>query len=343
MPLLDRIHAARERLRDGSIRSEQAVSQSVVLPILDALGWPRSDPRFVVPEYSVGSGRVDFALLTHGRATVFVEVKQPGLAGRADDQLFRYAYHEGIQIAVLTDGKTWHVYGPGLRGTYDERKVSVIDLLGQSPDDSATRLRRYLDREAVDGEEAEENVRADYKRLRERRIARETFGKAWANLVAEPRLADLLAAEVERACGFQPDPADVTAFLASLRAGTATLPTPRRTPVPDRDARPTDAPEVREPRPEPPAPRRKEVPWSAGSWTGKGVTLPAGTDLRGSHRGVERLARVENGQIVYAGRSYGTPSAAGVAATGRSTNGWTFWEAKRPGDAGWVLLTTLRD
>ena len=232
MPLLDRIHAARERLRDGSIRSEQAVSQSVVLPILDALGWPRSDPRFVVPEYSVGSGRVDFALLTHGRATVFVEVKQPGLAGRADDQLFRYAYHEGIQIAVLTDGKTWHVYGPGLRGTINERKVAMVDLLNDDPAECVSRFERYLDRAAVDGEAAEENVRADYRRLRERRIARETFGKAWANLVAETRLADLLAAEVERACGFQPDPADVAAFLAVLRPGTAALPPPPEPPDP---------------------------------------------------------------------------------------------------------------
>ena len=225
MLLTDRILDACARLRDGSIRSEQAVSQSVVLPILDALGWPRSDPRFVVPEYSVGNGRVDFALLTHGRAAVFVEVKQPGMAGQADRQLFQYAYHEGIQIAVLTDGKTWHVYGPGLRGTYDERKVCRVDLLNESPEDSAKHLRRYLDRDAVDSEQAEEHVRSDYKLARERRIARAELPAAWAMLATDPRLADLLAAGTKSLCGFQPEAADVAAFLTALRSGAGTPPT----------------------------------------------------------------------------------------------------------------------
>ena len=245
MLLTDRIQHACARLRDGSIRSEQAVSQSVVLPILDALGWPRSDPRFVVPEYSVGSGRVDFALLTHGRATVFVEVKQPGMAGHADRQLFQYAYHEGVQIAVLTDGKTWHGYGPGLGGSYDERKVVLIDLLNEDAQDSAERLRRYLDRDAVDSEQAEENVRVDYKHLREQRIARAELGKAWATLVADPRLASLLSAGVESVCGFQPDAADLAAFLVSLQPEKS-FPPPSRTmirvsPLP-LDPPPTDPP-----------------------------------------------------------------------------------------------------
>ena len=331
MLLTDRILDACARLRDGSIRSEQAVSQSVVLPILDALGWPRSDPRFVVPEYSVGNGRVDFALLTHGRAAVFVEVKQPGMAGQADRQLFQYAYHEGIQIAVLTDGKTWHVYGPGLRGTYDERKVCRVDLLNQSPEDSAEHLRRYLDREAVDSEQAEENVRTDYKRLRERRIARGELGKAWASLAAEPSLADLLAVEVESVCGFRPDMADVAAFLASLRPSSNGIPAPpARTPE-------TPAP-VHEPRP------ATGTPSVAGSWTGKSVTLPPGTELQARYKGKTLVAQVEGGRIVYDGQGYATPSAAGVAATGRgrSVNGWIFWEVKRPGDSGWTLLSDLR-
>lgn len=337
MSLIERIQAVRQRLREKSLVNEASVSIGVVLPILDALGWPAFDPSVVAPEYNVGTRRVDFALLTHGRPAVFVEVKQPGLASQADRQLFEYAFHEGVPIAILTDGATWHVYLPAMQGSYDDRRVYLLDLLERDPEESAARLQRYLSRDAVESGEAFERAQADYKRSRQRKGAEAAIPQAWANLVSEPRLADLLAAEVESVCGFQPEVPDLAAFLSSLRPATGVLPVPSdRSKVPDVV--------VHEPSRQPASPPpRREVPWSAGSWTGKGVALPPGTELRGQHRGSEKTARVENGKLVYAGRGYASPSAAGNAATGRSTNGWTFWEVKRPGDMGWLLLTVLRD
>ncbi len=335
MSLLDRISAARQRLRDGSLANEASVSIGVVLPVLDALGWPAFDPGIVAPEYSVGTRRVDFALLTRGTPAVFVEVKQPGLAGHADRQLFEYAFHEGVPIAILTDGATWHVYLPAMQGTYDDRRVYLLDLLERDPADSAAMLRRYLSRDAVESGEAFDRAQADYKRSRQRKGAEAAIPQAWANLAGEPRLADLLSAEVESVCGVQPEPGDVAAFLAALRLGNAPLPAPSA-------SRPAPTLRVEEPRPSPTI-RKKEVPWSRGSWVGKGVTLPAGTEMRGQHRGVEKTARVDGGQIVFAGKGHRSPSSAGNAATGRSTNGWTFWEIRRPGDAVWVVLSSLRD
>ncbi len=58
-----------------------------------------------------------------------MEVKQPGVAGRADRQLFEYAFHEGVPLAILTDGTTWPVYVPALQGSYDDRRVYLLDLL----------------------------------------------------------------------------------------------------------------------------------------------------------------------------------------------------------------------
>ena len=329
MSLPDRISAARQRLRDGSLANEASVSIGVVLPILDALGWPAFDPGVVAPEYSVGTRRVDFALLTRGMPAVFVEVKQPGLAGHADRQLFEYAFHEGVPIAILTDGATWHVYLPAMQGTYDDRRVYLLDLLERDPADSAAMLRRYLARAAVESGEAFERAQADYKRSRQRKGAEAAIPQAWANLVAEPRLADLLAAEVESVCGFQPEAGDVAAFLASLTSGKKPLPTPTVN-------RPAPAPRVAEPRPEP-------APSVPGSWTWKGVSLPQGTELRAQTKGEKFLASVVKGKIQYNGRGYATPSAAGRAANGYETNGWTFWEVRRPGDAGWVVLSSLRE
>ncbi len=92
---------------------------------------------------------------------------------------------------------------------------------------------RYLSRQAVESGDAEERARADYKRSRQRRDAEAALPQAWANLAAERgRLADLLAAEVESVSGYQPDAADVAAFLASLRPEGGPLPPPTP-PVPE--------------------------------------------------------------------------------------------------------------
>ena len=322
MSLTDRIQTVQTRLRGDTLANEASVSIGVVLPILDALGWPAFDPAVVAPEYSVGTRRVDFALLTHGTPAVFVEVKQPGMAGHADKQLFEYAFHEGVPLAVLTDGATWHFYLPGAQGSYDDRRVYLLDLLEREPDESAARLTRYLSRGAVESGDAFERAQADYKRSKQRKGAKEAIPQAWANLASEPRLADLLAAEVESVCGFQPEASDVAAFLGSLKPLTGKLP---------------------DPRPPPPDPAPDLSP-TAGSWIGKGVVLPASTRLRATYKKQECLAVVEDGQILYQGEHYATPSGAGRAAVGRqSCNGWAFWEVKRPGDAGWRVLSSLRD
>ena len=237
--LTERIRAARQRLLDGSLGNEASVSSGVVMPIIDALGWSAFDPTQVYPEYRVEGRRVDYALLTRGTPAVFIEVKQPGMMGRADRQLFEYAFHEGVPFAVLTDGATWHFYVPSLQGSYDDRRVYLLDLLERDPAESAERLTRYLAREAVESGEAEERARSDHKRSRQRKGAENAIPQAWANLVAEPRLADLLATEVESVCGFQPETADIAAFLSSLRPANKTLPAPTTPqPRPPRPATP---------------------------------------------------------------------------------------------------------
>lgn len=84
------------------------VSLSILLPILRALGWDDSDPDQVIPEYAKAGRRVDFALCgSPGRPSLFVEVKGVGRAVEGDRQLFEYAFHEGIPLCLLTDGREW--------------------------------------------------------------------------------------------------------------------------------------------------------------------------------------------------------------------------------------------
>lgn len=85
-----------------------------------------------------------------------------------------------------------------------------------------------------------------------------------------------------------------------------------------------------------------ESPMSTDAWTTKGVTFPAGTEFRANYKGQTVLGRVEAGSLVVNGKRYDSPSAAAVAVTGNSVNGWIFWECKRPGNTSWQLITSLR-
>ena len=228
--LRDRIETARDRLRSKGFSNEASISTGVVLPILDALGWDAFDPNEVAPEYRVRNRRVDFALVTNGSPSVFVEVKQPGLADGADKQLFEYAFHEGVPLAVLTDGSTWSVYVPSEQGSYEDRRAYHLDLAERDSDESADRLRRYLDRAAVASGEAVRRARLDCQSAKQRKGARAALPQAWANLVAseDEGVLDRLAAEVESASGFQPERQDLLSFLSSLAPTSGRLPKPRK-------------------------------------------------------------------------------------------------------------------
>lgn len=87
---------------------------------------------------------------------------------------------------------------------------------------------------------------------------------------------------------------------------------------------------------------------SGGSWFGKGVELPHGTEIRMEYNGQEFRGRIENGFWKVNDKTTTSPSdAAGSAALTKdgerpSLNGWIYWEIKRPFDSSWRRLKSLR-
>lgn len=219
MAISDHIDKVRERLRRGDYVSEAAVSQGILLPALHELGWPVFDTNVVTPEFSIEGLRVDFALChPPNHPLVFIEVKKVGLSDGADRQLFEYAFHSGVPIAVLTDGQEWNFYLPGEQGRYDERRVYKLDLLERDINESANRLERYLQYDRVRTGVALNDARADYQNVARHREIEETLPRAWTNLLAEPDtlLVELLADKVEDLCGYKPDLDLCSRFLASI-------------------------------------------------------------------------------------------------------------------------------
>jgi predicted type IV restriction endonuclease len=218
MELREHILHIQENIRAGLFANEASVSQGIVLRVLQALGWPIFDSRVVSPEYGVEGRRVDFALChPPDKPMIFIEVKQIGHSEGADKQLFEYAFHLGVPMAVLTDGQEWHFYLPGEQGLYQERRVYKLDLLERNIEECEARLKRYLDYQASCSGKALEEARRDYQGVAKDRQITVTLPLAWAKLTEEPDdlLIELVADKVESLCGYKPDPDTVASFLTN--------------------------------------------------------------------------------------------------------------------------------
>lgn len=77
-------------------------------------------------------------------------------------------------------------------------------------------------------------------------------------------------------------------------------------------------------------------------WIYKGVTFPHGTELRANYKGAIHTAKIEDGEWIQNGQVRSSPSEAAHAVTGNSVNGWSFWEAKLPGEDRWRVLKSMR-
>lgn len=225
--LVNIVQQIQSRLKSGHFVNEASVSQGVVLPILHALGWPVFDAQIVCPEYTVEGKRVDFALCHQpGRPEVFIEVKQVGQGEGADRQLFEYAFHTGVPLAILTTGQEWHFYLPAEQGSYQDRRVYRLDLLERESEECASRLIRYLLSERVASGDALAAAREDYRSVARTREIDETLPVAWRRLIEEldDLLIEIIATKVEEVCGYKPDPDRVARFLEAQAPPTSRVP-----------------------------------------------------------------------------------------------------------------------
>jgi predicted type IV restriction endonuclease len=203
-------------LKDGLYVNEASVSQGIVQPVLQALGWNIFNPGIVSPEYSIEGMRVDFALChPPTKPIVFIEVKQIGKINEGEKQLFQYAFHQGVPMAILTDGTEWQFFLPAEQGSYDERRVYKLDLLERETNEIVERFNRYLNYTYIIDGTALENARKDYKNVAKKRIINQTLPKAIKKLIEEDDeiLIELIENTVESLCGYIPEDSVVANFL----------------------------------------------------------------------------------------------------------------------------------
>jgi hypothetical protein len=203
-------------IKDGLFMNEASVSQGIIQRILQSLNWNVFNPRIVTPEYSLAGGRVDFALChPSDKPIVFIEVKQIGKIYGAEKQLFEYSFHQGVPMAILTNGAEWHFFLPAEQGNYDDRRVYKLDLLERDPDEIVKRFNRYLNYQDICTGTAIENARRDYKNVAKEREINRTLPEATLKLIndGDEILVDLLKEKVESLCGYSPNEDIVMNYL----------------------------------------------------------------------------------------------------------------------------------
>ena len=112
--LMQVIETIQGRIREhgASLReNETRTRMALIDPLLTVLGWDVSDPSVVMPEYGVGGGRADYALLdAQNNPLAFIEAKHlnaPLEANRNEEQVVTYATRQRLRFVGLTDGNHW--------------------------------------------------------------------------------------------------------------------------------------------------------------------------------------------------------------------------------------------
>ncbi len=107
-------HAGREEVRGN----EQGTKQSLIGPLLSALGWDLSDPSQCVAEHraKVGGARskypLDWALKIDGKTAILVEAKAAGkpLAAYSQQLAGYWTDVNEARFAILTNGEQWQFF-----------------------------------------------------------------------------------------------------------------------------------------------------------------------------------------------------------------------------------------
>lgn len=112
-----RILSARIRNTKDMIQTEEATKTSMIMPLIQILGYNVFDPLEVTPEFIADIGtkkgeKVDYAILKEGKPIIIFECKKvdSDLSINNAGQLFRYFHVTAARFAVLTNGITYKFF-----------------------------------------------------------------------------------------------------------------------------------------------------------------------------------------------------------------------------------------
>lgn len=198
---------------------EAKVKQTIILRILNILGWDPYNANEIIPELSVGGKRVDYSLRIDDKDKAFIEVKNAGEPLEDhQEQLLEYAFKQGVSLAILTNGKNWWFYLPLMEGSWEQRRFYALDLFDQDEKEIASKFIDLLSKEKLRTGESIDNAKKILENKNMEKLINEIIPKAWHKLLAEmdDDFIELLSKKVEDLCGYRPKIESIENFIGTL-------------------------------------------------------------------------------------------------------------------------------
>lgn len=199
--------------------SEESIKTSIILRLLQNLGWNIFDHKELIAEYSNGKGRVDYALCERDNLKILIEAKNANEnLENHEEQLLKYSFEVGVKLSILTNGFTWWFYLPLEEGHWKERKFLTIDILNQTNEVIIDRFQKFLSKENILNGQSEKNAKETYNNSKIKESVKNELPIIWNNLLQKPDdlLVDLLKEEIEKKLGYTFDINLIKDFLNSL-------------------------------------------------------------------------------------------------------------------------------
>ncbi len=233
-----------ERLRSDPVPSgEESAKFKIIAPLLAELGWDPggSHVRYEETVGGKGSGRVDIALVGPDRMVALIEAKRPGADLRQHvSQVLGYAFHDGVDICVLTTGVEWWLYLPREGGRPPQRRFARLHIHQDPADQLSEDLESFLGRANLLSGRAQRQAKRVLKAKRDADRLKADIPVVWRRMLDQPDedLLDLVARRVYEQTDLRPSRPQVAAVFRGLPIPSAP-PEPTGPPPQPSSARPT--------------------------------------------------------------------------------------------------------
>ncbi len=122
-----------ENYKTDLSKNETLVRYSLIDPFLRLLGWDTANPSQVVPEYSTGSGRADYALIdSESNLIAFVGAKKLGTPEDLNQHI-TYCNSSNVSYFIATDGNVWEIYDVFKRAKTPEKMIARWVITDENP------------------------------------------------------------------------------------------------------------------------------------------------------------------------------------------------------------------
>jgi hypothetical protein len=124
-----------ERIK-GNIHTEEATKTSLIMPLIQTLGYDIFNPEELIPEYVADVGikkgeKIDYAIMQGEEPAILIEAKSVNeKLNKHDSQLFRYFGTTKAKFAILTNGIEYKFFTDlDEQNKMDQKPFFVIDMM----------------------------------------------------------------------------------------------------------------------------------------------------------------------------------------------------------------------